>query len=405
MTSCTKLNIAIIGSGLAGLTAARVLREQHNVTVYERGDANTATGGQGIILASNGVNMLTLLSYNASKAGAVPVQGLTTYSKDGTLLKDVGMDLEPRYGADCQAMKRSDFRDELYRLATAPSVEIGIGGDPARVVLNTPVVGLDPEKGIIELHDGTKVSADAVIIADGVHSRLRSTIIQDPSLTAKKTGLTCYRIAVPISSVPTPHPRWTSHCNRSSIFYAGDDTPRVITAYPIRNATMFNLSCILRTEVSTKATTESWHVDGDREKMLEAFQDFDPMVVKVLKAATDVKVWELQDLEPLSTWTRGRAILIGDAAHAMTPMQGQGANMAIEDAEAFRLLNAPGVTSEDVPEIFNTMDGVRRPRVARVLAETRKSHSTTGVAERVVQNMDFIYGYKGIHHALAGINP
>ena len=166
-----------------------------------------------------------------------------------------------------------------------------------------------------------------IAVADGVHSRLRNTIIQDTSITVKKTGLTCYRIAVPISSVPAPHPDWmspSSHNNRSSIFYAGDGTPRVITAYPIRNGAMFNLSCILRTEVSTKATTESWHVDGDKKKMVEAFQDFDPMVVKVLETATDVKVWELQDLEPLSTWSRGRAILMGDAAHAMTPMQGQG---------------------------------------------------------------------------------
>lgn len=163
MTSCTKLNIVIVGSGLAGLTAARVLRQHHNVTVYERGNANTATGGQGIIIASNGVNMLTPLSYNASKAGAVSIKGLTTYSKEGTLLKDVGMDLVPRYGADCQAMKRSDFRDELYRLATAPPSELGMGGDPAQVALNTTVIGLDPEQGIIELHDGTKVSADAII--------------------------------------------------------------------------------------------------------------------------------------------------------------------------------------------------------------------------------------------------
>lgn len=113
-----------------------------------------------------------------------------------------------------------------------------------------------------------------------------------------------------------------------------------------------------------------------------------------------MKVWELQDLEPLPTWTRGRAIIIGDAAHAMTPMQGQGANMSIEDAESFRLL-IPGTRREDVPELLKKAASVRRSRTAQVLAETRKSHSTVGMAERVINNLDFTCSYNGIYEALA----
>lgn len=110
-------------------------------------------------------------------------------------------------------------------------------------------------------------------------------------------------------------------------------------------------------------------------------------------------MWELQDLEALPTWTRGRAMLIGDAAHAMTPMQGQGANMSIEDAESLRLLT-PGTLREDVPTILKQAESVRKPRTAQVLAETRKSHSTFGVAERAVKNLEFNCGYKGIYEAL-----
>jgi salicylate hydroxylase len=103
-------------------------------------------------------------------------------------------------------------------------------------------------------------------------------------------------------------------------------------------------------------------------------------------AAAEVKVWELQDLEPLPTWTRGRAILIGDAAHAMTPMQGQGANMSIEDAESLRLLT-PETRREDVPAILKLAESVRRPRVVQVLEETRKSHTNVGVAERATMKL------------------
>ena len=116
-------------------------------------------------------------------------------------------------------------------------------------------------------------------------------------------------------------------------------------------------------------------------------------------AAKEVKVWELQDLEALPTWTRGRTMLIGDAAHAMTPMQGQGANMSIEDAESLRLL-IPGTRREDVQNILKLAESIRRPRTAQVLAETRKSHSTFGVAERVTRNLEFNCGYNGIVEAL-----
>lgn len=83
----------------------------------------------------------------------------------------------------------------------------------------------------------------------------------------------------------------------------------------------------------------------------------------------------------------------------MTPMQGQGANMGIEDAESLRLL-AAGTRREDVPKILKLAESVRRPRAARVLEETRKSHTNLDLAEDYAETMQFNYGYKGIHEAL-----
>ena len=162
MANESKLRIIIVGSGLVGLTAARILREHHDVTVYERGDANVATGGQGIIIA-NGVKILESVGYDHKRAGAVPIYGIRTYDKAGNDKEDVDMDLKSRFGADCFAQKRSDFRDELMRLATAPSAELGIIGDPTTMVFNTAAVGLDADKGIVELSDGSKVTGDVVI--------------------------------------------------------------------------------------------------------------------------------------------------------------------------------------------------------------------------------------------------
>jgi len=92
-------------------------------------------------------------------------------------------------------------------------------------------------------------------------------------------------------------------------------------------------------------------------------------------------------------------MLIGDAAHAMTPMQGQGANMSIEDAESLRLLGL-GTLREQVPGILKLADSFRRPRVGKILDETRKTHSTLKVAERLERNLDFTCSYNGIFDAV-----
>jgi salicylate hydroxylase len=80
-------------------------------------------------------------------------------------------------------------------------------------------------------------------------------------------------------------------------------------------------------------------------------------------------------------------------------MQGQGANMSIEDAESLRLLT-PGTRREQVPEFLKLAESLRIPRVAHVQGETRKAHTTMGLAERVNKNLDFNCSYNGILEAL-----
>ncbi|KAI1410660.1 FAD binding domain protein [Hypoxylon sp. FL1857] len=403
-----QLSVIVVGSGLAGLAAARILREKHQVTVYERGVPSVATGGQGICNFPNAIKIMRQMGFSPQNAGSVSIQGFRTVDKLGNLIYDTVFRFEEKYGAPALSHMRVDFRAELLRLATAPSKELGISGEPAKVVFNNGAKDINPDAGEITLEDGTKAKADVVIVADGIHSRLRPIIAGPDCPKPQKSGLTCCRIAISANQTieALGHlPNWWQEQlagdSRIIIFEARDGSDRIMVVYGLRNMTYMNISCIFPTKEEKETTTTSWMAEGDNKEMVEIFEDFDPDVKKLISVATEVKLWELQDLEPLERWTAGRAILIGDAAHAMTPMQGQGANIGIEDAEAFRLLMQPGVTRDDVPAILKRIEDVKKPRATRVLANTRLTSRGVSGRERY-RVMDDNCTYNGIFEALKG---
>jgi salicylate hydroxylase len=82
--------------------------------------------------------------------------------------------------------------------------------------------------------------------------------------------------------------------------------------------------------------------------------------------------WGLYDRRPLASWTKGRLALLGDAAHAMLPHLGQGANQAIEDAVALAVF-LEGRESGEIVDVLRHYEAFRRERTDIVQAEARKN--------------------------------
>lgn len=164
------LTVVIVGAGLAGALAARVLREKHNVKIYERMPTPLEVGAA-INIGPNGVHILDSLHFDRSRAGSLAVCGTKVYNKAGELQMDKRTNYKERYGADWLFQHRADLRAEFLRLATADSSNSDtpssggtiIPGHPAQVFWNCPVTKVDPEEGKVILASGEEVSADLVI--------------------------------------------------------------------------------------------------------------------------------------------------------------------------------------------------------------------------------------------------
>jgi salicylate hydroxylase len=103
--------------------------------------------------------------------------------------------------------------------------------------------------------------------------------------------------------------------------------------------------------------------------------------------------------DPLSTWYKGRTILIGDAAHSMLPLQGQGASQSIEDAEAlghfFRDITAAGgesngqsaISTEDVERRLAEVFEARFERASLIQQYSRQAANPATAAGSSVITM------------------
>jgi salicylate hydroxylase/6-hydroxynicotinate 3-monooxygenase len=134
-------------------------------------------------------------------------------------------------------------------------------------------------------------------------------------------------------------------------------------------------------------TPESCSSKGDLKELRAAYAGFHPEVQAVLAACPEVYKWALFERDPLPRWWDGRAVLLGDACHPMTPYMAQGAASALEDAAVLtRCLE--DVTPDGLPRAFATYEATRKPRASEIQAG---SSSNTWL--RRDTDPAWVYGY------------
>ncbi|KAF7378050.1 FAD dependent oxidoreductase [Mycena sanguinolenta] len=268
-----------------------------------------------------------------------------------------------RRGSSC-AFFRPDLQQELRYIAA----QVDNTEQPCRLVEFASVSRIDPEKGIVYFEDGSQDAADLIIAADGVHSRAMDLVL-GVACPAKPSDTTATRIVVPVAKLKeNPFARIMASVPGRSTFSVRPGGGAYLLGYWCHGFEYFNL-VLYRYGAEDVPVIAMDKIRGEttREDVKVAMNQFHPDLGTVCEHLLEVlPLWRLHTRDPVSHYTRGRLVVIGDAAHAMLSHLGQGANNAIFDAAALGTLfaNMTVVSAKEISWRLRLYDEIRAPRIS-----------------------------------------
>ena len=340
----------VIGAGIGGLAAAAGLcAAGWDVTVCERAGSLEPVG-VALALAPNGLRALDAIGAgDALRALAVP-QELGIRRCDGRWLmrSTSGRMVSDRFGDPVILLPRAAVIDALaarvpggvLSLATeVTSVESG-GKAAARVATTAG-----------------ELDADLVVAADGIGSASRSALFPGhPGL--RYAGFTTWRLLTgPVTGQVPMAESW----GRGTVF----------GVMPLSGGRVY---CYAAAPADPGARA------GDElAELVRLFGTWHEPIPGLLATtrSQDVLRHDVAELAaPLPSFHRGRAALLGDAAHPMTPNLGQGACQALEDAAVISRL-AAGTEPDAVTGMLARYTAARLPRTTDVVRWSRRAATMT----------------------------
>jgi 2-polyprenyl-6-methoxyphenol hydroxylase-like FAD-dependent oxidoreductase len=316
----------IAGAGLSGLATATVLA-QHGwtVAVHER-NPELREIGAGIGLWQNGLWALRQFgAHENAVRNAVPVDGWEIYDEKARCLQREWM--APGVGrGEAYTILRTDLHRALVSAAREAGVEIHAG---------EPVKAATPD-GELLLEDGQVLPADLVVGADGCNSKVRESL----------------RLALRVEDMH-------DGCGRHLIERLPEDRGRILQEH-WNGARRVGLVGASAEHVYVYLCCPEYDAAGrdqvsTREPWIRSF----PHLRDALERISDSQSWYSFSEVVSDSWSSGRSIVVGDAAHAMAPSLGQAINVAFCNAVA--LGQALELYGEDIPNALRVWEHAQRP--------------------------------------------
>ena len=353
--------IAIIGGGIGGLTLALALRQRGmQADVYEQA-AELAEIGAAVALSANSTRELRRLGVldPIAAASCEPTELIYRDGRTGARVaahpvRDGGA-YQARFGAPYYGIHRADLQRALSGALAGEGLHLG-----------HRLQDLQDTGGAMRLTFGNGHVAEAglVVGADGVRSMVRQYVTGGEGVTY--SGTSALRGIVPAAGLPAlPDPQGIQ-------FWMGPDAH--VLHYAIGgDGEDVNYFAVMEGPADWQAAGSVAEIG--RDEALSAFRGWHPAVTEMVAAVPNHKRWGLFVVRPLLHWQRGRAVLLGDSAHAMVPHHGQGANTTIEDAITLAEL-LPGTAPDGMDGMMTTYQHLRRARTRKI---QRSSWATNGL--------------------------
>lgn len=330
--------ILIVGGGIAGLTLAAALQQRgFEAELIER-NTNWGTVGAGIAVQPNGMRVLHKLGIGPAveHAGTI-VRRWLFRDHQGQVLCDNDLEALWREVGPFIGIERAKLQDALLSGAAGVSCRLG-----------TCVTSLsqDDHRVFVEFSDGTAGEYDLVVGADGISSSVRQLTLDPAPLVY--SGRMAWRSLAPIRL-------------QELQFWLGDGC--FFGLCPVGDGRTYGFGSVTEQRFHDEA-------QGRLQRLRDRFAGFGGLVrdyLACLEGDEQIHCGPVEWLE-LNRWHAGRIVLVGDAAHASSPMMGQGGCMAMEDALVLAdILNS-------TPHVESALDmyvSRRKSRVSWVQQESR----------------------------------
>jgi 2-polyprenyl-6-methoxyphenol hydroxylase-like FAD-dependent oxidoreductase len=335
--------VIIVGGGTAGCALAALLgRAGVAVEIVER-KPDFTTYGSGITLQGAALRVLRQVGvWDDLRRHGFEFNDLGLRSADGRLLAELpdartgGPDLPATLGA---------YRPKLAELLAEAAVGAG-----AKVRLGETVESITQDANGVDVtfSDGDTGRYDLLVGADGIRSRTRAQLGID--VQPQPVGMGIWRV----------HARRPEEVVRTDLIYDG---PCYIAGYcPTSPDTLY--AYLVEDARDRSAETPEQKVGAMRE-LAESYHGPWDAIRDDITDADRINYALFEHLLIEGPWNRGRAILIGDAAHACPPTVALGAAMALEDSAVLaEVLLAHDELNQDV---FDEFVHRRMPRARAVV--------------------------------------